>query len=38
MDISNVKLLGKYDSAKVSSTLSDKVVGSEIDDEKQVKP
>jgi len=38
MDISNVKLLGKYDSAKVSSILSDKVVNSEGDDEKQIKP
>jgi len=38
MDLNNGKLFGKYDSAKVSPILSDKVVNSEGDDEKQIKP
>jgi len=37
MDLNNAKLFGKYDSAKVSPILSDKVGSSEGDDEKQVK-
>ena len=38
MDLNYVKLFGAYTSAKISPILSDKVVGSEGDEEQLEKP